>query len=189
MKTETLLAGSGTESIAKDSDEASIDNGSTNGDITISTSNFNSLHPIPQNHTKINLKRESTNFPPVSAASSGSNNSSIDVIAARDKSLISQAMEKVTKSLKADSFFSSSPLSDGDFGADESDVEDSASTDDLLNQINDSVINDRLIRFRLATPTPMPSYLNVHFICETASRLLFLSLHWVRSIPAFSLLR
>jgi Asp-tRNA(Asn)/Glu-tRNA(Gln) amidotransferase C subunit len=38
----------------------------------------------------------------------------------------------------------------------------------------------------LATPTPMPSYLNVHFICETASRLLFLSVHWVRSIPAFS---
>ena len=33
------------------------------------------------------------------------------------------------------------------------------------------------------------NYLNVHLICETASRLLFLSVHWVKAIPAFSLLR
>lgn len=37
-------------------------------------------------------------------------------------------------------------------------------------------------------PSPMPEYLNVHFICESASRLLFLSMHWARSIPAFSAL-
>ncbi|XP_016429912.1 nuclear receptor subfamily 2 group C member 2-like isoform X1 [Sinocyclocheilus rhinocerous] len=34
-------------------------------------------------------------------------------------------------------------------------------------------------------PSPMPEYLNVHYICESASRLLFLSMHWARSIPAF----
>lgn len=34
----------------------------------------------------------------------------------------------------------------------------------------------------------MPTYLNVHYICESASRLLFLSVHWARSIPAFQLL-
>jgi Asp-tRNA(Asn)/Glu-tRNA(Gln) amidotransferase C subunit len=98
-------------------------------------------------------------------------------------------MAKVTKSLKADRFLSSPPSSEGDYGSgggEDSDVDESS--DDLLNKIDDLVINDRLIRFRLATPTPMPSYLNVHFICETASRLLFLSVHWVRSIPAFSLL-
>lgn len=37
-------------------------------------------------------------------------------------------------------------------------------------------------------PSPMPEYLNVHYICESASRLLFLSMHWARSIPAFSAL-
>ncbi len=56
-------------------------------------------------------------------------------------------------------------------------------------EIEGKLIGDNITRFRLATPTPMPSYLNVHFICETASRLLFLSVHWVRSIPAFSMLR
>ena len=37
-------------------------------------------------------------------------------------------------------------------------------------------------------PSPMPEYLNVHYICESASRLLFLSMHWARSIPAFQAL-
>lgn len=55
--------------------------------------------------------------------------------------------------------------------------------------VEGKLIQDSIIRFQLATPTPMPSSLNVHFICETASRLLFLSVHWVRSIPAFSQLR
>lgn len=45
------------------------------------------------------------------------------------------------------------------------------------------------IPFNLQTPSPMPAYLNVHYICESASRLLFLSVHWARSIPAFQLLR
>jgi len=48
------------------------------------------------------------------------------------------------------------------------------------------ILDDSLVPFKLATPTPLPSHLNIHFICETASRLLFLSVHWVRSVPAFS---
>lgn len=37
-------------------------------------------------------------------------------------------------------------------------------------------------------PLPVPEYLNVNYICESASRLLFLSMHWARSIPAFQTL-
>merc|ERR1719273_2855682 len=48
------------------------------------------------------------------------------------------------------------------------------------------IVDESLVPFKLATPTPLPSHLNIHFICETASRLLFLSVHWVRSVPAFS---
>ena len=51
------------------------------------------------------------------------------------------------------------------------------------------IVDESLVPFKLATPTPLPSHLNIHFICETASRLLFLSVHWVRSIPAFSQLK
>ncbi|CAL1531339.1 unnamed protein product, partial [Lymnaea stagnalis] len=39
--------------------------------------------------------------------------------------------------------------------------------------------------FTLTTPSPMPTYLNIHYICESASRLLFLSMHWTRSVSAF----
>ena len=189
---ETLLAGIGTESTTKDSDEASMDNGSTNGDVTITTSNSTNIqsgsqlsHSLNGHHTNTQLSQKNT-----SASSTTNSIDTSSVLAARDKSLISQAMAKVTKSLKADTFLSSSPSSEGEYGSaggDDSDADESS--DDLLNRIDDIVINDHLIRFKLATPTPMPSYLNVHFICETASRLLFLSVHWVRSIPAFSLLR
>lgn len=41
---------------------------------------------------------------------------------------------------------------------------------------------------QLTMPSPMPEYLNVHYICESASRLLFLSMHWARSIPSFQAL-
>lgn len=37
-------------------------------------------------------------------------------------------------------------------------------------------------------PSPMPEYLNVHYIGESASRLLFLSMHWALSIPSFQAL-
>merc|ERR1719273_1804721 len=170
-----------------------MDNGSNNSDVTITTSvpkSIQSGSPFPPNMNshQTNIQITQSN----NAASSTTNNvvDTSSVLAARDKTLISQAMAKVTKSLKADTFLSSSsPSSEGDCGSgrgDDSDADESS--EDLINRIEDVIINDRLIRFRLATPTPMPTYLNVHFICETASRLLFLSVHWVRSIPAFSLL-
>nr|XP_045008596.1 nuclear receptor subfamily 2 group C member 1 isoform X2 [Jaculus jaculus] len=40
----------------------------------------------------------------------------------------------------------------------------------------------------LTMPSPMPEYLNVHYIGESASRLLFLSMHWAFSIPSFQAL-
>uniref|UniRef100_A0A8C1KRN1 Nuclear receptor subfamily 2, group C, member 1 n=1 Tax=Cyprinus carpio TaxID=7962 RepID=A0A8C1KRN1_CYPCA len=41
---------------------------------------------------------------------------------------------------------------------------------------------------QLMMPLPMPDFLNLNYICESASRLLFLSMHWARSIPAFQAL-
>ena len=51
------------------------------------------------------------------------------------------------------------------------------------------MLTDTNYVFNLTMPSPMPAYLTVHYICETASRLLFLSIHWARNIPAFQLLR
>ncbi|KAL7632552.1 UNVERIFIED_CONTAM: hypothetical protein RMT77_017119 [Armadillidium vulgare] len=50
------------------------------------------------------------------------------------------------------------------------------------------ILSSSLVPFNLTAPTPMPPYLNVHYICESASRLLFLSVHWARNIPAFQCL-
>ena len=35
-------------------------------------------------------------------------------------------------------------------------------------------------------PTPPPTFLNINFICEAASRLLFLTIHWAKSLPVFA---
>ncbi|XP_057211801.1 nuclear receptor subfamily 2 group C member 2 isoform X2 [Triplophysa rosa] len=54
-----------------------------------------------------------------------------------------------------------------------------------LIEVEGPLLTDAHVNFRLTMPSPMPEYLNVHYICESASRLLFLSMHWARSIPAF----
>lgn len=51
------------------------------------------------------------------------------------------------------------------------------------------VLQEQHMSFNLQTPGPVPPYLNIHYICESGSRLLFLSIHWARSIPAFQCLR
>uniref|UniRef100_A0A3Q3MEH6 Nuclear receptor subfamily 2, group C, member 2 n=1 Tax=Mastacembelus armatus TaxID=205130 RepID=A0A3Q3MEH6_9TELE len=55
-------------------------------------------------------------------------------------------------------------------------------------EVEGPLLTDSHVNFKLTMPSPMPEYLNVHYICESASRLLFLSMHWARSIPAFSAL-
>ncbi|XP_067914897.1 nuclear receptor subfamily 2 group C member 1-A-like isoform X4 [Heterodontus francisci] len=55
-------------------------------------------------------------------------------------------------------------------------------------EIEGPLLSDVHVAFKLTMPSPMPEYLNVHYICESASRLLFLSMHWARSIPAFQAL-
>uniref|UniRef100_A0A1I7XR19 NR LBD domain-containing protein n=1 Tax=Heterorhabditis bacteriophora TaxID=37862 RepID=A0A1I7XR19_HETBA len=44
------------------------------------------------------------------------------------------------------------------------------------------VFNAERCRFELPIPHPPPADLNIQFICETASRLLFLSVHWMKDV-------
>lgn len=62
------------------------------------------------------------------------------------------------------------------------------SDSESLFELEGPLLLDYHVAFNLTTPNPGASYLNVHYICESASRLLFLSAHWARSIPAFQLL-
>ena len=96
------------------------------------------------------------------------------MLAAREKTVISRAMDTVAKQVEN---------MDYNAAAAEEDSEEEMFT------VEGKLLKKALFKFTLTTPSPMPTHLNVHFICETASRLLFLSIHWVRSIPAFSQLR
>lgn len=55
-------------------------------------------------------------------------------------------------------------------------------------ELDGPLLLDQHMVFNLQTPDPVPPYLNVHYVCESGSRLLFLSIHWARSIPAFQML-
>lgn len=88
--------------------------------------------------------------------------------------------------------------SESDVGSPESPMDDRnnrTSPDyDLSNSRNEDFFNDggRLLtpekaNFELPSPLPMPPVLNMQYICETASRLLFLSVHWLKSITALNL--
>jgi len=50
------------------------------------------------------------------------------------------------------------------------------------------IISDRNTLFELRVPSPASAYLSIHYICESAARLLFLSVHWARGLPAFQVL-
>ncbi|CAL8129891.1 unnamed protein product [Orchesella dallaii] len=54
----------------------------------------------------------------------------------------------------------------------------------------DAVIPEECTQFALVSPGPVPQngLLNMQYVCETATRLLFLSIHWARSLPAFQAL-
>jgi hypothetical protein len=49
------------------------------------------------------------------------------------------------------------------------------------------VLTPERANFELPVPLPMPPVLNMQYICETASRLLFLSVHWLKSVKSLNL--
>lgn len=72
-------------------------------------------------------------------------------------------------------------------GTEENGEYDGSESDSNYSQ-DGPLLTDSLVPFNLTAPSPMPAYLNVHYICESASRLLFLSVHWARNIPSFQCL-
>ncbi|GFR72906.1 nuclear receptor subfamily 2 group C member 2 [Elysia marginata] len=86
-----------------------------------------------------------------------------------------------------------SPQSQNTSLLDQSGLSDAACTDqsglgegdNSTVEIQGPLLTEANFAFTLTTPSPMPTYLNIHYICESASRLLFLSMHWTRSVSAF----
>merc|ERR1719460_2901817 len=89
LSQETLLGKNGSENnTTKDSDEVSIDNGSNNGDVTITTSNPRNIQSGSHLQSPPNLGNHQTNLhipqPNNAASSTTSNIDTSSVLAARE---------------------------------------------------------------------------------------------------------
>lgn len=53
-------------------------------------------------------------------------------------------------------------------------------------ELDGPLLSEAEIAFTLLPPAAqLPAYLNAYYVCECGSRLLFLSVHWVKQVPAF----
>lgn len=50
------------------------------------------------------------------------------------------------------------------------------------------IINDQNVKFDLQPPNLFPPLMNAHYVCETGSRLLFLSINWLKRIRCVQIL-
>lgn len=104
------------------------------------------------------------------STNNGNAESSDAVTAAREKQLISKALESMARLQYLENDLSSLH-------------------DERCQDYEGPILQEQHIAFNLQIPGTVPSYLNIHYICESGSRLLFLSVHWAKSIPAFQILR
>ncbi|KAK3584892.1 hypothetical protein CHS0354_023481 [Potamilus streckersoni] len=100
---------------------------------------------------------------------------------------VAKAFDTLAKAIQPQSGINqnNSTLDQSGFSENSMDQSDDSS---MIVDIDGPILSRQNFAFNLTTPSPMPAFLNVHYICESASRLLFLSMHWTRSIPAFQIL-
>jgi len=55
----------------------------------------------------------------------------------------------------------------------------------VFNHCSFDCLDPSLVYFNLSCPALPPSPLNIQFVCESASRILFHSVHWARKVPVF----
>ncbi|KAL3289717.1 hypothetical protein HHI36_023117 [Cryptolaemus montrouzieri] len=104
------------------------------------------------------------------STNNGNGDLSDAVTVARDKQLISKALDTMARV----QFLDGNDLS--------------SLTEDRCFDYEGPLLQEQHVAFNLQIPGPVPPYLNIHYICESGSRLLFLSVHWAKNIPAFQFL-
>ncbi|XP_058976224.1 nuclear hormone receptor HR78-like [Musca domestica] len=80
----------------------------------------------------------------------------------------------------------------GDQSSNEDDFNDTMDMDEggaefLANEaiFENDLISSNYASFNLQTPALVSSYFNVHYVCESGSRIIFLTIVWLRKVPAF----
>lgn len=108
-----------------------------------------------------------------------------------DKNIIAEAQE-IISSLQVDgqnnNEFSDAIKNDPDSCI--SSTDDIDEFEDEMSSFSDGpMLQERDIVFNLQAPAFVPNYLNMHYVCETGSRILLLSICWFKKFHAFNLLR
>ncbi|CAH1121207.1 unnamed protein product [Ceutorhynchus assimilis] len=108
----------------------------------------------------------------VSMDSTNTGNELLDALnVARDKQLISKALDTMARVQCLNG----------------SDITNIASEDSCYDY-DGPILQEQHMSFNLQIPGPVPPCLHIHYICESGSRLLVLSIHWAKNIPAFKYL-
>ncbi|XP_050439439.1 orphan steroid hormone receptor 2-like isoform X2 [Adelges cooleyi] len=110
-----------------------------------------------------------------SASHSPSNDADVKPFSQDNKSLLALALDSMNN------------ITQSSNGGD-STYENETARDYKVIDISGEIMPPANIVFPFQSPSPKCMYLNLHFICESASRLLFLTINWVQSLPAFQLL-
>lgn len=165
IKTEPVL-------ITHDKVEACQGDLSTLANVVTSLANLNKTKDLSQSSTELSIMESLSN-----------GDASLSELPQDDQSSseVTRAFDTLAKALNpSESSVQSS--------AESIDAASNIFGDATVVEIEGPLLTDSHIAFKLTMPSPMPEYLNVHYICESASRLLFLSMHWARSIPTFQAL-
>lgn len=108
-----------------------------------------------------------------------------------DKNIIAEAQE-IISSLQVEGHnnneFSDAMKNDPDSCI--SSTDDIDEFEDEMTSFSDGpMLPERDIVFNLQAPAFVPNYLNMHYVCETGSRIFLLSICWFKKFHAFNLLR
>ncbi|XP_066447637.1 nuclear receptor subfamily 2 group C member 1 isoform X2 [Eleutherodactylus coqui] len=165
IKTEPML-------ITQDKVEACQGDLSTLANVVTSLANFNKSKEMPQSSTELSI---------VESLSNGDTTLTELPQDSQSNNEVTRAFDTLAKALNPSESSSQDSSENIESGS-------NLFPDIGVIGMEGPLLSDSHISFKLTMPSPMPEYLNVHYICESASRLLFLSMHWARSIPSFQAL-
>lgn len=113
--------------------------------------------------------------PPLQSSNAIKTENSSVLQTATDNKLLKQSLELIaTMQCQMNNNFKDESIDDDEF-------------DDL--SWDETLLNEHDLAFNIQSPTMVPSYLNYHYVCECGSRLLFLSVYWIKQINVFKMLQ
>lgn len=160
--------------------------------LTGSTGNLSGNNFDTDDNSMDNITSVPTQTPNINTNNSQSNDTTNLLQIAIEKNVLAEAQD-IISSLQFDgqnnNDFEDVIKEDPDAMITAPQADDFDDYEDEMMSIGDRFLMIDLITFNLQPPTIVPNYLNFHYICECGSRILFLSMFWMKKFQPFRLLR